>query len=159
MIYSFILKPPQPSQLMQSFLFKSKQNVISLSLRKISTISTQSLPPSQPLRRPVEHSFLPKINSIFNSNFLFTSSNSQNQNVTYFRYLTTTTANRRQTYNDEKNSKENEQSEESSSSSSKTKKPPSKFKQFYSQYGPMFLVVHLTTVVMWIYGFFLISKQ
>ena len=39
------------------------------------------------------------------------------------------------------------------------KKPPSKFKQFYSQYGPMFLVVHLTTVVMWIYGFFLISKQ
>jgi hypothetical protein len=39
------------------------------------------------------------------------------------------------------------------------KKSPSKFKQFYSQYGPMFLVVHLTTVVIWIYGFFLISKQ
>ena len=38
-------------------------------------------------------------------------------------------------------------------------KKPSKFKQFYSQYGPLFVVVHLTTVVMWIYGFFLISKQ
>ena len=38
-------------------------------------------------------------------------------------------------------------------------KKTSKFKQFYSQYGPIFLVVHLTTVVMWIYGFFLISKQ
>lgn len=38
-------------------------------------------------------------------------------------------------------------------------KKQSKFKQFYTQYGPMFLVVHLTTVVMWIYGFYLISKQ
>ena len=38
-------------------------------------------------------------------------------------------------------------------------KKQSKFKQFYSQYGPLFIVVHLTTVVMWIYGFFLISKQ
>ena len=39
------------------------------------------------------------------------------------------------------------------------KKKTSKFKLFYTQYGPIFLVVHLTTVVMWIYGFFLISKQ
>ena len=39
------------------------------------------------------------------------------------------------------------------------KKKPSKFKIFYTQYGPIFLVVHFTTVVMWIYGFFLISKQ
>ena len=38
-------------------------------------------------------------------------------------------------------------------------KKPSKFKQFYSQYGPIFVVVHLITVVLWIYGFFLISKQ
>ena len=39
------------------------------------------------------------------------------------------------------------------------KKRPSKFKQFYSQYGPLFVVIHLTTVVLWIYCFFLISKQ
>ena len=38
-------------------------------------------------------------------------------------------------------------------------KKQSKFKQLYSQYGPIFLVVHLTTVVLWIYSFFLISKQ
>lgn len=38
-------------------------------------------------------------------------------------------------------------------------KKMSKFKEFYSQYGPTFLIVHLITVVMWIYGFFLISKQ
>ena len=38
-------------------------------------------------------------------------------------------------------------------------KKPSKFKQFYTQYGPLFVVVHLITVVLWIYGFFLISKQ
>jgi hypothetical protein len=41
----------------------------------------------------------------------------------------------------------------------KDEKKPSKFKQLYSQYGPLFVVVHLITVVMWIYGFFLISKQ
>ena len=41
----------------------------------------------------------------------------------------------------------------------KVEKKQSKFKQFYSQYGPLFIVVHLTTVVMWIYGLFLISKQ
>lgn len=46
-----------------------------------------------------------------------------------------------------------------SEASGKPDKRPSKFKQFYSQYGPMFVVVHLITVVMWIYGFFLISKQ
>lgn len=46
-----------------------------------------------------------------------------------------------------------------STSSGKPDKKPSKFKQFYSQYGPMFVVVHLITVAMWIYGFFLISKQ
>ena len=43
-----------------------------------------------------------------------------------------------------------------------SKEPPkkqSKFKQLYSQYGPIFLVVHMTTVVLWIYSFFLISKQ
>jgi hypothetical protein len=155
MIYSIILKPP-PSQLMQSFLFKSRQNVVCL--RKISTISTQPSSSSSSMsnRRRVEHSFLPNLNSILNSNFLFTSGNNQNPSVAYFRYLTTTTTNR-QMDKDEKNSKQNEQGEDSSSS--KTKKPPSKFKQFYSQYGPMFLVVHLTTVVMWIYGFFLISKQ
>lgn len=39
------------------------------------------------------------------------------------------------------------------------KKKPTKFKQLYTQYGPLFVVVHLITVVMWIYGFFLISKQ
>lgn len=39
------------------------------------------------------------------------------------------------------------------------KKKESKFKQFYTQYGPLFIVVHLTTVVLWIYTFFLISKQ
>lgn len=50
-------------------------------------------------------------------------------------------------------------SQEQTSNDEKPKKKQSKFKMFYSQYGPMFLVVHLTTVVMWIYGFFLISKQ
>lgn len=45
-----------------------------------------------------------------------------------------------------------------SNDNKKTKKQ-SKFKQFYSQYGPLFLVVHLTTVVLWIYFFFIISKQ
>jgi len=35
----------------------------------------------------------------------------------------------------------------------------STFKKLYSQYGPLFIVVHLITVVLWIYGFFLISKQ
>ena len=39
------------------------------------------------------------------------------------------------------------------------KKKQSKFKMFYQQYGPSFLVIHLTTVVAWIYLFFLISKQ
>lgn len=41
----------------------------------------------------------------------------------------------------------------------KNEKRPSKFKQLYSQYGPSFVVIHLITVVLWIYGFFLISKQ
>ena len=41
----------------------------------------------------------------------------------------------------------------------KTGKKPSKFKMFYRQYGPSFLVIHLATVVAWIYLFFLISKQ
>jgi hypothetical protein len=42
------------------------------------------------------------------------------------------------------------------------KAPPkkmSKFKQLYTQYGPIFIVIHLTTVIMWIYGFFQLSKQ
>jgi hypothetical protein len=55
-------------------------------------------------------------------------------------------------------SKENEKNETKEEKKEPAKKT-SKFKQFYSQYGPLFLVVHLTTVVMWIYGFFLISKQ
>lgn len=38
-------------------------------------------------------------------------------------------------------------------------KKQSMFKKLYSQYGPLFVVVHLTTVVIWIYSFFLISKQ
>jgi hypothetical protein len=38
-------------------------------------------------------------------------------------------------------------------------KKMSTFKKLYSQYGPLFIVVHLITVVLWIYGFFLISKQ
>ena len=38
-------------------------------------------------------------------------------------------------------------------------KKQSKFKQFYSQYGPIFIVIHLITVVLWIYAFFQISKQ
>lgn len=41
----------------------------------------------------------------------------------------------------------------------KSTKKQSKFRQFYAQYGPTFLVVHLTTVVMWIYLFYVISKQ
>jgi hypothetical protein len=41
----------------------------------------------------------------------------------------------------------------------KTEKKQSKFKLLVTQYGPLFIVVHLTTVVLWIYGFFLISKQ
>lgn len=41
----------------------------------------------------------------------------------------------------------------------KKAKKQSKFKQLYTQYGPLFLVVHLTTVVMWIYFFFIVSKQ
>jgi hypothetical protein len=41
----------------------------------------------------------------------------------------------------------------------KSPKKQSKFRQFYAQYGPTFLVVHLTTVVMWIYLFYVISKQ
>jgi len=49
--------------------------------------------------------------------------------------------------------------QESSDKKQLSEKKPSKFKQFYSQYGPLFVVVHLITVVMWIYGFFLISKQ
>jgi hypothetical protein len=38
-------------------------------------------------------------------------------------------------------------------------KKMSTFKKLYSQYGPLFIVVHLITVVLWIYGFFLVSKQ
>lgn len=38
-------------------------------------------------------------------------------------------------------------------------KKVSKMKQLYSQYGPLFIVVHLITVVLWISGFFTISKQ
>ena len=41
----------------------------------------------------------------------------------------------------------------------KPSKKPSKFKQFYSQYGPIFIMIHLTTVVLWIWGFFMLSKQ
>jgi hypothetical protein len=41
----------------------------------------------------------------------------------------------------------------------KQTKKQSKFRQFYAQYGPTFLIVHLTTVVMWIYLFYIISKQ
>ena len=48
---------------------------------------------------------------------------------------------------------------EGAESTAKAAKKPSKFKQFYSQYGPLFIVIHLTTVVLWIYGFFLLSKQ
>lgn len=50
----------------------------------------------------------------------------------------------------------------STANGSQQENPPkkaSKFKQLYTQYGPLFLVVHLTTVVLWIYFFFLISKQ
>lgn len=54
---------------------------------------------------------------------------------------------------------EQAKSEETTQNEDKKPKKQSKFKQFYSQYGPLFLVVHLTTVVMWIYFFFLISKQ
>ena len=42
---------------------------------------------------------------------------------------------------------------------SEPSKKQSKFKQSITQYGPIFIVIHLTTVVMWIYLFFLISKQ
>jgi hypothetical protein len=35
----------------------------------------------------------------------------------------------------------------------------SKFKMFYQQYGPSFVIIHLTTVVAWIYLFYIISKQ
>ncbi len=49
--------------------------------------------------------------------------------------------------------------ENNSEQTKKDEKKPSKFKQLYSQYGPLFVVVHLITVIMWIYGFFLISKQ
>lgn len=45
------------------------------------------------------------------------------------------------------------------SSKEKDSKKQSKFKQFYSQYGPLFIVVHLTTVVLWIYFFYIVSKQ
>jgi hypothetical protein len=38
-------------------------------------------------------------------------------------------------------------------------KKKSKFKTFYTQYGPLFVVVHLTTVVITLYAFFTISKQ
>lgn len=38
-------------------------------------------------------------------------------------------------------------------------KKMSTMKQMYSQYGPLFIVVHLITVVLWISGFFVISKQ
>ncbi len=38
-------------------------------------------------------------------------------------------------------------------------KKQSKFKTFYTQYGPLFVVVHLTTVVITLYAFFTISKQ
>ena len=38
-------------------------------------------------------------------------------------------------------------------------KKPSKFKVFYRQYGPSFLVIHMSTVVAILYVFFLISKQ
>ncbi|CAF0830075.1 unnamed protein product [Brachionus calyciflorus] len=56
----------------------------------------------------------------------------------------------------------NQKSEIKSSQTGELQSQPkkmSKFKQFYTQYGPIFLVVHLITVVLWIYGFFLISKQ
>lgn len=54
-----------------------------------------------------------------------------------------------------------ETKEEAKKEENEAEKPKkqSKFKQFYSQYGPLFLVVHFTTVVLWIYFFFLISKQ
>lgn len=52
-----------------------------------------------------------------------------------------------------------ESQKEAEATSTKEAKKPSKFSLFYKQYGPMFIVVHLITVVLWIYGFFLISKQ
>ena len=38
-------------------------------------------------------------------------------------------------------------------------KKVSKFKMAYQQYGPSFVVIHLVTVVAWIYFFYFISKQ
>jgi hypothetical protein len=51
------------------------------------------------------------------------------------------------------------ESNASSKASAQAPKKVSKFKALYTQYGPLFVVVHLTTVVLWIYGFFLLSKQ
>jgi len=74
-----------------------------------------------------------------------TSLNKGHKNL-IFRSVSTTNA----PYKADENKTEKEKKDE---------KKPSKFKQLYSQYGPLFVVVHLITVVMWIYGFFLISKQ
>ncbi len=49
--------------------------------------------------------------------------------------------------------------ERKASASPEPSKKQSKFRQFYAQYGPIFIFVHLSTVVMWIYLFFIISKQ
>jgi hypothetical protein len=56
-------------------------------------------------------------------------------------------------------SKAKESANEQEDKNKKQTKKKSKFSVFYAQYGPAFLVIHLTTVVLWIYGFFLVSKQ
>lgn len=53
----------------------------------------------------------------------------------------------------------NEIKDSKETKSEQAPKKMSKFKQFYTQYGPTFLIIHMITVVLWIYGFFLISKQ
>lgn len=85
--------------------------------------------------KKIEHRQRPPVSIIYSSNLMIRFQSTQTDQVKSEKETTPT-------QNDDKKPKKQ-----------------SKFKQFYSQYGPLFLVVHLTTVVMWIYFFFLVSKQ
>jgi len=101
----------------------------------------------------VDHLSTPIINNKRVSILFNTRINIPKQSV-IFRVQSTQTGADLNTKSDHENSKN-----ENGNTDDKKPKKQSKFKQFYSQYGPLFLVVHLTTVVLWIYFFFIISKQ
>ena len=157
MIYSILSSSSSKPQSL--FLLATKQDA---HLRKcFGTLFSRQLS-SLPILQSTTNA---KLNSSFLSpQILILSNINRNQNLTFlnknitinsYKLLYTTSSSSFSSSSQEQKGEGKEEGD----TSNKQKKPQSKFKQFYSQYGPIFLVVHLTTVVMWIYGFFLISKQ